>query len=495
MSFVTTLGLTASYASRRMFVRHLALVACGAALLATTLAISPADARRSKRRAAPADIAKSSAPNQKPAALASQPPAEPFPETASAKTQLDANGLKASLSANDAGTTVPVGSSTVVTLAIEGSAGNRTATVLAEAEGGEILAITGSGAKSSPVRGGLSSDIRLPASGSANVSIEMNLRGGTRGADGKSRNRLRITLLPEKGGKDESILSWGLADCAGDYHAELRKILEVRRELMMPVLESAIAADSAITGKWIFPRQSTSPLLICKGAKGKKMAACTGATAANSKDLPDAEAAWDEPHVLQLANDILAFKGALPGFQKRGQPLRQVSFTLLNSLKNYMEQEPHPALCTGVEAMLGYYRDRTPNLRNTIASIKAALPAAQKLSVAKVAELGSAPATTASTAELADHVAKQVLSATDASETSAITDPVTKLQHINALLDGETTKNMPVDKRSTALAALRLVEATLYIGAAAKKYTELDQAIYGTMTLVTDAYKSKCVCQ
>ena len=472
-------------------------VALTTALLAT-LICAPADARgRAKQIAKPiAPIAKSVAP----AASAAQtlPLLEPFPETAVAKSELVVGDLRATVTSADTGKVLPVSSSASVTISINAGGGNHSAAVLVESEGGEILTLSGAGAKSSPIRGGLSAEVALPASGVATLNVEMGLKGGARGADGKLRNRLRVTLLPQKGGKDESVLAWGLADCAGEYYGELQKIITTRRDHMTPMLEAAFAPATELPNRWIFSAKSTSPLLICKGARGKKVAACAGAAFAKpTADKQADKAQWDEPRVLQLASEILASKGTLPGFQKRTQPLRQASYTLLNGLRVYMEQEAHPALCSGVDAMVGYYQDHTPFLRHALASGKDALPAAQQLATAKVAELTGAPAAPGySGADLADRVAKVVLTATDASETANIKDLAPKLEHMRALLDGASSATDPAtDKRDAAISALRLIEANLYLAVAAKKYADLDDAIYGTMSAITDAHKAKCVCQ
>ena len=501
----------------RVDLHRLGVLALSVAVLASIVALSPADARgRSKRGAVPAVAAKSAAKTVAPAAEALQnlPPKDPFPEAAIAKTELSIGDLRATVSAGNAGGLLPVGGIAAATITITAAGGNRTAGVLVEAEGGEILALSGAGAKPSQVRAGLAADVLLSPTGSTVLNVEMGLKGGLRGADGKARNRLRVTMLPQKGGKDESILSWGLADCAGDYYAELQNIIETRRARMTPTLEAMFASSPDLPAKWMFTAQSTSPLLICKGGKGKKSAACTGLAAAKATNKQAQPAAWDEPRVLQLASDILASKGALPGFQKRAQPLRQVSNTLLTGLRVYMEQDAHPALCTGVDAMVSYYRDNTPFLRTALASGREALPAAQQLAMAKVAGLVGTPAaanggsgviSTAQAAEpvvsgyvatdLVDRIAKAILNATDASETAGIKELPAKLEHMRALLDGATTADLAADKRSSAVGALRLIEASLYIATAAKKYADLDDAIYGTMSAIADAHKAKCVCQ
>ena len=488
-------------------------------LLTALATVGPADARGNvKHGKALAPVAKATAKSKAPASEAFRflPPQEPFPESTVAKTDLAVGDLHATVTASDAGGVLPVGSSASVTITIKAAGGNRTAAVLVEAEGGEVLALSGGGAKASAVRAGLVADVALPASGSMTLNAEMGLKSGAKGADGKPRNRLRVTVLPQLGGRDETVFSWGLADCAGDYYAELQKILRSRREHMVPMLEAAFATDPELPGKWMFPTQITSPLRICKGAKGKKLATCTGATSAKSADKQAGKPEMDEPRVLQLANQILAMKGALPGFQKRAQPLRQVSNTLLNGLRVYMEQDAHPALCSGVDSMVGYYNDHTPLLRNTIAEGRNALPAAQKLAIAKVADLAKTPAASNSSSgsgvisaavasepaqagyvatDLVDRIGKAILSAPDASETVSIQALPAKLEHMRALLDGAATVDLAPDKRTAALSALRLIEANLYLATAAKKYAGLDDAIYGTMSAITDAHKAKCVCQ
>ena len=503
----------AAPAALRVELFRFSVVALTVALLAPMAMPAPADARgRSKRSAVPANAAKSVAPAAD--AIQNLPPKDPFPETAIAKTELSVGDLRATVTASNAGGVLPVGGVAAAIITITAAGGNRSAAVLVESEGGEILALSGAGAKASPVRAGLAADVQLSPTGTTVLNVEMGLKGGPRGADGKARNRIRVTLLPQKGGKDDSILSWGLADCAGDYHAELQKIIGTRSEHMTPTLEAMFASSPDLPARWMFTAQSASPLLICKGAKGKKSAACTGLAAAKATNKQAQPATWDEPHVLQLASDILASRGALPGFQKRAQPLRQVSNTLLNSLRAYLEQDAHPALCTGVDAMVAYYRDHTPFLRTALSDGREALPSAQKLVMAKVAELagpavaansGSGVVSTAQAAEpsaagyvatdLVDRIAKSILSATDASETVSIKELPAKLEHMRALLDGGGAAELAADKRSAAVGALRLIEANLYIATAAKKYADLDDAIYGTMTAITDARKAKCVCQ
>lgn len=492
--------------------RGATVLAVGAGLLMGQFAHDPAMARgRGKRLALPAQAGKSVNPSA--SALQNLPPPEPFPDSASAKTELSIGDLHATVSPTDVGRVLPVGNSVAVTVAITGAGGNRTVAVLAEAEGGDILGITGAGARANKVRGGLAADIALNGSGNTNFVVEMGLKSGSKGPDGKPRNRLRLTLLPQKGGRDESVLAWGLADCAGNYYSELQKILGARRERMMSQIDLASTAEPELPAKWLFPAQSVSPLLICKGKKANLIAACASAMTAKSADSKTPPATWDEGRILQLAASVASMKGALPGFQKRIQPLRQASYTMLSQLRGYLEQNQHPALCSGVGNMIDYFYDRTTHVRTAISDAKEALPAAQALAKAKVAEFAGTSAAAAGSGvisaanaaeasvspyaanELIDRIGKAVLSATDASETAAIPDTIPKLEHLRALLDSPSTADLPADRHAAAISALRLIEANLYLAVAAKKFASLDDAIYGTMSAIRDAHKSTCVCE
>ena len=428
-------------------------------------------------------------------------------------------GLQATVTQTATESSVPVGSSAIVTVTITQAGGNRFAAISAEAEGGEIFGISGSGARTSPIRGGLSAEIDLTAKGPATVTVEMNLKGGSKDTAGKPRSRLRITLLPQKGGRDEAVYSWGLADCAGDYYAQLLKIFEARRQRMMAMLDVASAVQPEFPVKWIFPADTAAQSQSCKAAKGKLKATCAGAQPVTDTGK-DGAAMWDEARLLRLAGDVQAVRGALPGFQQRHQPLRQVSYTLLSGLRTYMEQAPHPALCSGVTSMVDYFFDRTPLLRNTIRHAQEAAKASAALANSKVAELagvaapgapatqsGAAPAVISSAnaaaavaaalspAELIDRAGKAILPSDAMAQLAAEPAPLAKLQFLRLLLADGTAPEPSAARKQQARAVLHLIEAGIYLDAAAKKYSALDETVYGTMSAITSAHQSACTCE
>jgi len=447
-------------------------------------------------RAAAKSVAK---PAVKPAPL---PPVAPFPADATAKTELVIGGLRASLNPNELGAILTVGGTAFVTVTITDPGGNKTASLLAEMETGKVVSITGKGVQTTNASGGLSAEIGLPASGATSVIVEFAVKDGETIHGATLRSRLRLTLLPSKGGSDETMLSWKLADCAGDYKHELAKIVDDRRARMVGTLDAVSAAEANWPTAWVFaPAKPAALPTVCKPQKGKAASICKTAPAVKAS-AGDALASLDEARVLELANAILHQKGALPQYQQRTQPLRQASYTLLSGLRAYMEQDAHPALCSGVVDMLHYYETRTGLLRNTIDETKAALVRARTLANEHIAALASAGVTAASAtgpgdpspADLVDQVAKAVLAPADLADVVASKDIWAKLRQLKGLLDGSATSSLANERRATATAALGMIEAVQYLTSAVPKYARLDETIYGTMSAIETAHKKACVC-
>lgn len=486
----------------------LVLLLLGTASLDVSVLAPSADARsRTKQPAVAAPVPISPAPSNLPLL-------EPFPTDTAPKPDLTIGNLHAAVSTSDSGTVLAVGSSGVITVSVTDAGGNRSVTLLAESEAGDIRAISGRGVRTSKVRGGLAADVPLLTSGTTTATIEFVLKAGARGPDGKARDRVRVTLLPQKGGKDVSIVGWPLSDCAGDYYAELQRILLDRRPRMMSTLDAVVETDSALPSIWYFPPAKITAGPACKPRKGKKSVGCsTAKTDASSND---------EGLVLSTADQILHDKGALAAYQHRGTALRQVSYNLLSSLRTYMEQDRHPALCSGVADMVEYYTVHTPLLRNTITESRQMRIAAETLAAAKIAELmktaaipaaaqpqqasnGSGLVSVADAAEMPtakntmavaqlDQMSKAILRPSDTALVAGDKDALSKLQRLRGLMDSAATADLTSERRTLAIAALGMVEASLYLDAAEQKYDRLDETIYGTMSAIKDAHAKTCVC-
>ena len=486
----------------------LGLMILGTATFGSGVLAPSADAKsRSKQLAKATPVAAGPA-------LTGLPPLEPFPADTAPKRDLTIGSLHAAVSASDGGVVLAVGSSGFVTVAVTDAGGNKSVTLLAEGETGDVHAISGQGVRTSKVRGGLAADVPLLNSGTTTATVEFVLKGGAKGPDGKSRDRVRVTLLPQKGGTDSSIVSWPLSDCAGDYYAQLQRILLDRRPRMMSTLDAVAETDPSLPATWYFPPAKLAAAPACKPQKGKKSVGCsTAETDRNSND---------EGQILRTADQFLHDKGALAAFQHKGTALRQVSYNLLSSLRTYMEQDRHPALCSGVADMVEYYTVHTPLLRNTIAESRQTRIAAVTLAAGKIDELmkmaampvaapsqqastGSGLVSTAAAAEMPtasnamaiaqlDQMSKAILRPSDAAVVVGDKDALSKLQRLRGLLDSAATADLTSERRTLAIAALGMVEASLYLDAAEQKYNRLDETIYGTMSAIKDAHAKTCVC-
>jgi hypothetical protein len=460
------------------------------ALLMSVLAMHPGAAANRKPSAA------------KPAPHgASLPALEPFPELSTNKTELVVGNLRATIAAKDQGAILPVGTAAFATLSITATGGAKSVTVFAEGNGGRIRSITGTSVHTTAVRDGLLGEVPLPAQGNASVTVEMETLTGSKGLDGKPRSQMRLTLLPASGGRDESILSWALSDCAGDYHAELQKIHADRHEHMMQTLDAVASRETGYPATWIFPPPKTAPHKLaadCRSAKGKSKESCP------KPDDPTADLAAamakKEASILDLANLLRQNGGALPGFQRRQQVPRLVSYAMLSGLRIYMEQKPHPALCSGVEPMADYYLKRTALLRRTIDEARAARRDAAQLAREKTESVAPAgPSSPASpppgeASGLIERIAGVVLRQEAAGALAGDVDAMAKLQHLRTLIAAMPAADLPDDRRAAVTAALRMIEASLYLDIAAEKYSRLDDMIYGTLDAITSAHKQRCTC-
>jgi len=429
-------------------------------------------------------------------AIDKPPPSEPFPDNLEAKTGFAIGALHATITQLDPGAVLPAGGSGFVTVIITDPGGNKQVTLLAEAESGQVGSITGANSHTAPVQGGIAAEIQLPAVGPTQVTVELVLKAGRPGPDRKPRGRLRLTLLPQKGGRDEAVVAWPLADCAGQYGTALKAILEGRRERMLGTLDAVSAIEPDAPTTWLFPPpKPASPVASCKPQGGKRPVGCVAPKAMLAKGagtVPEVE----EVRIFKLAGEVMTQKGALPQFQHRTQPLRQASYTLLSSLRLYMEQAPHPALCSGVDDMVHYYQGRTGLLRSTIDESERALVGARTMAAARVAALTGSPSPQAasSATELIDMAAGAVVSPVDVADVTHETTVWSKLRRLRALLDSPATADLPSGRRVETVSALSMIEASRHLEIAAGKFHRLDEIIYGTLSAIAEAHGRACVC-
>ena len=426
---------------------------------------------------------------------AAMPPSQPFPDDIPTKLDLSVGGLRATIAASDLKTAVGEGSASYLNLIVEGNGAGRQVSLIAEAEAGGIRSINGSGVKSFPVQGGLAAQFTLPPGGKISIAIEFVLKTSGKTSGGKRQGRLRLTLLPQTGGHDETIIALPLTDCAGDYKAELAKLDSERRQRMVATLEYLSATEPRLPATWLFPPPPpVKPTVVaCKLPKGGRQTACP----VTLGSVVNSGASADDARIFAQANSVLANKGALAQFQHRTQPMKQASFTLLNSLRMYMEQDPHPALCAGVDYMISYYQSRTSLVKSTIIEAQSAFETANSLAIARVAAFAAVSNLAADKPDglaLANLVGTALLSPTDAAALAGDSDIWSKLRSLRVTLEGPLAASLSADRRAGVIDALSAIEASQYLAIAAAKYSQLDDAVYGTMSAISDAHKRTCQC-
>ena len=448
-----------------------------------------------------------------PAAPADLPALPPFPGDTASKSDLVAGGVHATVTPSQPGSTLSVGSSTFATVEITDTGGAKMIEVRADADGGEIRAIVGKSIKAMSAPGGLVARIPVAKGVQPSAVVELYLKDGSKGPDGKLRNRMRITVSAVGGASDSSVLSWPLANCSGNYYSELQRILGDRRAQLTGTLSELTGTSPALPAKWLFSPGAGSPQIDCRSKKARNKPEC--ATPAATTGAAPAE--MSEREVISAASEFLRTKGALAAFGSRHGALHQVSYNMLNGLKIYMEQVPHPALCTGVEDMFAYYVKNTPTLRATIDKAHKTARAAAQIAAQRVADLAhpsasgaasqqasngtavvasnvAAPADIEGLTGLVKAVAKAILSPSDASAFDGDNDPRTALDRMRTLLDGGAASSKPDAEKAAAVSALGMIEAAIYLRLADGKYSHLEDGVFGTMSAISDAHKKACVC-
>jgi hypothetical protein len=515
--------------------------------------------QRALAAAAPARLAPAK-PNAapKPAVVA----ALPFPDTFVTKTKLAAAGLIAEVSQESPDTTVAGGQSVYATLTVSGSG---PAEVTVEADGGELQPLVGNGITTGKANTAEVARFDLTDSGSATLSIEMRVSDAP-----KRLGRMRVTLkaLGDGAGADSTVLGWKRENCAGNYHDQLASISQAKTTLITSVIDQALAADESLPGAWLFARPAPISLAVAaeqppKGSRcldwsnrtdyvtGKKFRRCKkwkGATAPAAGDLAASEnqsTPVTEAEVIELADEFVKSRLSINAFERK-KVLRYDSYELLSSLRVYMDQPYHPALCTGVPDMLDYFVTNTDALNASIARMDRAADAAASFANERVDRLegegltserrnsgsegavtqtaaaslkdaaGFIPAAAAADSSYArsrltaalDRIAHFVLTPADAKLVAGEAEPLVALARLKTLIEvvpvtstaddaapaADTGSALLAERREQAAPALSMIEAAAYLAAVRERFMGFKVAGYDTVDAIRSAHAQTCSC-
>lgn len=463
----------------------------------------------------------------------------PIPVDAPQKLALESGNVRAILLPETAGARISPGASAFTSIMVTGSG---KVDLLAEVDGGEIADLSGDGAQTETA----GRTRRLTGNlDNGPLQLLLELRAGADGTliAGKPHNRIRLTLKSDGAGAapDSSVLSWEVADCSRDYYAELEAIRDERDSVMANAIDTILSGDETLPGTWLFAKPTASmatPAQIaekqCKtwakrndAITGEKVRRCVVpkknaeatatliSTAAQSDVMPMGE-------VVALADRFVADQLASTAFEKK-KVLRIISFQLLGSLRIFLSQKHHPALCTGTDAMLDYYIENSSPLSNSTTRLRLAadsaalhagaaigrlLPDTAAKGAGGTADVNSASLETPAVAvvgntppslrKLIGTVARSVLSPTDAALVDE-PDTLVALQRFRMILDLQieelaTTGAVAGSRIDAAREALGMVEAAAYLAKAAERFEQMSDASFGTAERIRAAHRKTCTC-
>lgn len=473
--------------------------------------------------------------------LAALPKGPAIPVDAPNKLALESGTARAILLPETAGARISLGSSAFTSVMVSGTG---SVDLLAEADGGEIADFSGDGARVEDTGSGRRLRANLD-NGPLQLLLELRAAPGGTEIAGKPHNRIRLTLLGAGGGSpDSSVLSWELADCSRDYYAALDAIHRERDEIMVNAIDTILAGDETLPGQWLFAKpgagattadaQTKTAAKQCKkSAKrndyitGEKVSRCLDSKANSTLDptLMSGDLVSDLMpigEISALADNFVRSQLSSRAFEKK-KVLRVISHQLLGSLRIYLAQKHHPALCSGTNTMLDYYEENSSPLRDGTARMRFAaasaalhaseavtrlLPGTAGLGSTSQAEASSASLMTPAAAavgvslpslrKLIGTVARSVLSPADAGLVDDA-DALVALQRFRMVLDLQmeelaTTGAVSGSRIGAAHEALGMIEAAAYLEKASWRFEQMSDAGFGTAEQIRAAHAKTCTC-
>lgn len=340
-----------------------------------------------------------------------------------------------------------------------------------------------------------------------------------------------------------------IAQCGVAFDASLKALLARPSPQPVPTAKVVRSPMPELTGRWSFhdagdrrrQRDDLGRLVegnqVCveelsRGGRtrcGRWEARPEGAEA----PVPVPQPTREETRVIGAISELVANKGAPPEFLSNGR------YTIMTErvaadLEGFMAQEPHPAICSGVDELVDFFNEKLAPLKKRIdvvseltrrslepiaprvAALRASLaPPAPPLTVeannalasgasviaapvaaapSKAPASGNAPASQPTTprAWLAE-VAGLVLTPADSASVRDQPTPLAGLRRMAQLM-GEGKSTVSPGARANAKAALRDIEAAIYVEMLGQRYRDLDQALFGTMDEVRGAHRKHCTC-
>lgn len=322
--------------------------------------------------------------------------------------------------------------------------------------------------------------------------------------------------------------------CAADYHARLQSIEPRFADALKAAFEAVKAEEAGWQGMWL----SWNPRKVAQRIKLKRVGYSAGVFVVGDRVCRDSVLGqggrirclkWEpkpegfkpppppaakpaEPELPSLAErrrlraiaGFVVRRGVLP-LLAHNEPFDHLTRRSRDELLGYLRQPPSPALCTGADAMLGFYREQ---LAPYHAVSDAARTVAAEAWTAAVSAANVKADDTATVPPVGDaKVLREMIMVTahrltPERDLSAIEKQATPLGMIEATHasveppadEAPVAEDVPAD-RATALRALRLIESAYYAHRRAEKFASLDRVLHGMMSAIRTAHSSACTCK
>ncbi|MFO1169784.1 MAG: hypothetical protein U1E49_02310 [Hyphomicrobiaceae bacterium] len=384
--------------------------------------------------------------------------------------------------------------------------------------------------------------VELPlGSGRQTFMLEVRIAAALPAATLASALDIRLRDKKDAAVDGEGKVSFAIADCATAYHRALGTLYASRETAYADALKRASQPDETLSGEWLFvPRkrakrevEAAANIQLPPRAECRWSVSTVDFSTRQSKRqckrweiveigapmtgqampvIDEAEAA----DVLARAGRFVASRGAASDFGKNGK-LEWVSRRILTDLRTYMQQSPHPAICTGVDVMTEYFLDNAVSLRKEIDASSKAFEAARRLASLRLEALamvlGRAPEEPAETASLAlitpahagqvdgaavgdlvSETGRLLLSDPQRLSLEAVSGSAGKLALLHSLFAEPSRPPIAEDARPYVADALSALEAAVTLETADARYEGIGTAIFGSIADIEKAHGASCGC-
>lgn len=383
--------------------------------------------------------------------------------------------------------------------------------------------------------------VEVPLGTRQKLLLELKIAAPETPATQESHIAIRLREKKDAPAAGEGRLTFAVADCATAYHRALGALYATREATYADLLKRVSEVDQSLPGDWLFaPRkrskrevEASQHVLLPPRAECRWSVNTVDFSTRQSKRLckrweivdPGAPVAGrampiiDEAaaaSVVRRASSFVANRGAAGDFGKKGK-LEWISRRILTDLRIYMQQTPHPAICTGVEVMTSYFVDNAVTLRKELDASTSAVEAARRIASQRLEALAMVlgkepeePATTASlslitpanaapadappTLDLLGQAGRLLLGDAERLRLEAMTRSEGKLTLLHELVSEPAGLTVPEATQPYLADALTALEAAVYLEAADVRYSGVGKAIFGSIADIEKTHAASCGC-